>query len=293
MIIVRGVLTALPILLRVGRILKCPCLSDTLYSINIPAALIVDEEVQPERSDKVMKDYSLILTPNVRKNIVAGIRSNAAIQFGKIIAHSSQSIPSNDVPIIVEILYTEKRAIYNVTYATIDNKLKRKAHKPSMKPVGDCFFRGSHPNFFSVLELECQPIPMYHHAVDHIKPEPFVAATLSAFTVSRQRWDCDIPTVTLALPSATFDQSVFLSPYPYCNFKSAFGQFCKKRLKQTVFTSLHHYYGLTWASWQSRTQKMDKTFALPNLHKQSPHLYSILIRRKCPLSALKISGCII
>ena len=33
--------------------------------------------------------------------------------------------------------------------------------------------------------------------------------------------------------------------------------------------------------------------ALPNLHKQSPHLYSILIRRKCPLSALKISGCII
>ena len=117
------------------------------------------------------------------------------------------------MPIIVEILYTEKRAIYNVTYATIDNKLKRKAHKPSMKPVGDCFFRGSHPNFFSVLELECQPIPMYHHAVDHIKPEPFVAATLSAFTVSRQRWDCDIPTVTLALPSATFDQSVFLSPY--------------------------------------------------------------------------------
>ena len=30
-----------------------------------------------------------------------------------------------------------------------------------------------------------------------------------------------------------------------------------------------------------------------NLHKQSPHLYSILIRRKCPLSALKIFGCII
>ena len=39
-------------------------------------------------------------------------------------------------------------------------------------------------------------------------------------------------------------------------------------------------------------KKMDKTFALPNLHKQSPHLYSILIRRKCPLSDLKISGCI-
>ena len=57
--------------------------------------------------------------------------------------------------------------------------------------------------------------------------------------------------------------------------------------------SLHHYYGLTWASWQSRTQKMDKTFALPNLHKQSPHLYSVLIRRKCPLSALKISGYIV
>ena len=51
---------------------------------------------------------------------------------------------------------------------------------------------------------------------------PFVAATLSAFTVSRQRWDCDIPTVTLALPLATFDQSVFLSHYPYYNFKSAF-----------------------------------------------------------------------
>lgn len=43
-----------------------------------------------------------------------------------------------------------------------------------MKPVGDCFFRGSHPNFFSVLELECQPIPMDHHAVNHIQPEPFI-----------------------------------------------------------------------------------------------------------------------
>ena len=51
---------------------------------------------------------------------------------------------------------------------------------------------------------------------------PFVAATLSAFTVSHQRWDCDMPTVTLVLPLATFDQSVFLSPYPYYNFKSAF-----------------------------------------------------------------------
>ena len=51
---------------------------------------------------------------------------------------------------------------------------------------------------------------------------PFVAATLSAFTVSQQRWDCDIPTVTLALPLERFDQSVFLSPYHYYNFKSAF-----------------------------------------------------------------------
>lgn len=34
--------------------------------------------------------------------------------------------------------------------------------------------RGSHPYFFSVLELDCQAIPMDHHAVDHIKPEPFV-----------------------------------------------------------------------------------------------------------------------
>ena len=51
---------------------------------------------------------------------------------------------------------------------------------------------------------------------------PFVAATLSAFTVSQQRWDCDIPTVTLALPLVRFDQSVFLSPSPYYNFKIAF-----------------------------------------------------------------------
>lgn len=35
------------------------------------------------------------------------------------------------------------------------------------------------------------------------------------------------------------------------------------------------------------------SFVLPNLHKQSPHLYSILIRRKCLLYVLKISGCII
>lgn len=108
MIIVRGVLTTLPILLHVGRILKCPCLSDTLYSINIPATLIVDKEVQPERGDQTVKDYSLVLPPNVRKHIVTGIRGNAAIQFGKIIAHSSQSFPNNVGLIIVEILYTEK-----------------------------------------------------------------------------------------------------------------------------------------------------------------------------------------
>ena len=60
---------------------------------------------------------------------------------------------------------------------------------------------------------------------------PFVAATLSAFTVSRQRWDCDIPTVTLALPLAAFDQSVFLSPYPYCNFKSAFWPVLQKTIE--------------------------------------------------------------
>ena len=60
---------------------------------------------------------------------------------------------------------------------------------------------------------------------------PFVAATLSAFTVSQQRWDCDIPTVTLALPLATFDQSVFLSPYPYYNFKSAFWPVLQKTIE--------------------------------------------------------------
>ena len=38
---------------------------------------------------------------------------------------------------------------------------------------------------------------------------PFVAATLSAFTVSQQRWDCDIPTVTLALPLVRSDRSGF------------------------------------------------------------------------------------
>ena len=81
MIIVRGVLTTLLIFLSVSRIFKCPCLSDTLYSINIPAALIVDEEVQPERSDKTVKNNALILAPNVRKNIIGGIRSNALIKL--------------------------------------------------------------------------------------------------------------------------------------------------------------------------------------------------------------------
>ena len=51
---------------------------------------------------------------------------------------------------------------------------------------------------------------------------PFVAETFSAFTVSQRRWDCDIPTVTLALPSATSDRSVFLSLYPHYNFKNTF-----------------------------------------------------------------------
>ena len=60
---------------------------------------------------------------------------------------------------------------------------------------------------------------------------PFVAVTLSAFTVSQQRWDCDIPTVTLALPLATFDQSVFLSPSPYYNFKSAFWPVLQKTIE--------------------------------------------------------------
>ena len=60
---------------------------------------------------------------------------------------------------------------------------------------------------------------------------PFVAATLSAFTVSLQRWDCNIPTVTLALPLATFDQSVFLFSYPYYNFKSAFWPVLQKTIE--------------------------------------------------------------
>ena len=63
-------------------------------------------------------------------------------------------------------------------------------------------------------------------------------------------------------------------------------------------TPFHEALFTTTTVWCGRVgkaghQKLDKTFALPNLHKQSPHLYSILIRRKCPLSALKISGCII
>ena len=29
-------------------------------------------------------------------------------------------------------------------------------------------------DFFSVLELECQPITMDHYAVNHVQPEPFI-----------------------------------------------------------------------------------------------------------------------
>ena len=73
---------------------------------------------------------------------------------------------------------------------------------------------------------------------------PFVAATLSAFTVSQQRWDCDMPTVTLVLPLATFDQSVFLSPYPYYNFKSAFWPvfsklFCRTKKERSALQTVH------------------------------------------------------
>ena len=43
---------------------------------------------------------------------------------------------------------------------------------------------------------------------------------------------------------------------PLLQFQKRFlASSAKKRLKQTVLPSLHHYYGLTWASWQSRTQK--------------------------------------
>lgn len=92
---------------------------------------------------------------------------------------------------------------------------------------------------------------------------------------------------------ATFNQSVFLSPYPYFNFKSAFWPVLQKTIEINRLTLSSPLLRPDLGSWQSETQKMDKTFALPNLHKQSPHLYSILIRRECPLSALKISGCII
>ena len=83
---------------------------------------------------------------------------------------------------------------------------------------------------------------------------------------------------------ATFNQSVFLSPYPYYNFKSAFWPVLQKTIEINRLTLSSPLLRPDLGSWQSQTQKMDK---------QSPHLYSILIRRKCPLSALKISGCII
>ncbi len=87
---------------------------------------------------------------------------------------------------------------------------------------------------------------------------------------------------------------------------SASGQSCRKhpRLKMSLLQFQKRFlassakndcnkpsYPLftTTTAWcgrvgKARHKKMDKTFALPNLHKQSPHLYSILIRRKCPLS---------
>ena len=88
------------------------------------------------------------------------------------------------------------------------------------------------------------------------------SALLDGHAVLQQRWDCDIPTVTLALPLATFDQSVFLSPYPYYNFKNAFWPVLQKTIEKTVLPSLHHYYDLTWASWQSQTQKNGQDFRL-------------------------------
>ena len=57
------------------------------------------------------------------------------------------------------------------------------------------------------------------------------SALLDGHAVLQQRWDCDIPTVTLALPLATFDQSVFLSPYPYYNFKNAFWPVLQKTIE--------------------------------------------------------------
>ena len=92
---------------------------------------------------------------------------------------------------------------------------------------------------------------------------PFVAATLSAFTVLQQRWDCDIPTVTLALPLVRFDQSVFLSPSPYYNFKIAFWPVQQIRhLRLTILPAVHHYYGMTRVIWQGRTQKIGQDFRL-------------------------------
>ena len=69
------------------------------------------------------------------------------------------------------------------------------------------------------------------HFVNEL-PSPAVRCCdfFSVFMASQQRWDCDIPTVTLALPLATFDQSVFLSPYPYYNFKSAFWPVLQKTI---------------------------------------------------------------
>ena len=124
-------------------------------------------------------------------------------------------------------------------------------------------------------------------------PSPAVRCCdfFSVFMASQQR-DYDIPMVTLALPLVRLDRSVF-PPLPLLQSQKRF-----------LATSANKAFVINHPALSSPllrssvgdlakpdTKKLDKTFALPNLHKQSPHLYSILIRRKCSLSALKISGC--
>ena len=53
-----------------------------------------------------------------------------------------------------------------------------------------------------------------------------------------------MPTVTLVLPLVTFDQSVFLSPYPYYNFKNAFWPvfrklFCRTKKERSALQTVH------------------------------------------------------
>ena len=83
------------------------------------------------------------------------------------------------------------------------------------------------------------------HFVNEL-PSPAVRCCdfFSVFMASQQRWDCDIPTVTLALPLATFDQSVFLSPYPYYNRKNAFWPvfgklFCRTKKERSALQTVH------------------------------------------------------